>query len=388
MNIGDIEYIIEGKKSGKDLYSLYKDKVDLFKVPFNITEEVNVKLTKILKGKNADEIVTALFLLSKFKKEDNFDFHTLSKFLNKRDYQISLGAISAFNHSNSLNAEKLLIEYIVKPKNDSFGEDAIDILAKILSSKASIIELVRNSPLMKGQTKSSVKYLIYRLSFNPKYKDIEEVKSFLQSNKMIHSEKYSFKGWTKSTSGKIVETIAKRVNKIHEKPSNKSNTSQTFYTIESEYYYSMYRIVLDHNPNTFIKVSFGLHPLASHSWGLKNVQFGLRLTDEIEFKSLDEFNNTITTSINNWKASISDEIEILENSTLDQIHKKSNILNKSSKLNQHSYSGYINWLAFNNRKEDIQNIGKRALNDKDLNLNETWIEYFNNLDKITVTNML
>ena len=386
MNIGDIEYIIEGKISGKDLYSLYKDKVDLFKVPFVLIEEINAHLTQILKGKNADEIVTALFILSKFRKEDNFDFQALSKLLNKRDYQISLGAISAFNHSNSLAAEKLLIEYIVKPKNDSFGEDAVDILAKILSSKASIIELIENWPLMKGQTKSSVKYLIYRLSFNPKYKDLEEVKNFLLSNKMIHSEKYNFKGWTKSTSEKIAETIIKRVNKIQEKPPNKSNTSLTFYTIESEYYYSMYRIVLDHNPNTFIKVSFGLHPLASHSWGLKNVQFGLRLTDAIEYKSLDEFNTTITKSIDNWKATISDEIEILENSTLDQIHKESKILNKSNKLNEHSYSGYINWLAFNNRKEEIQITGKRALNDKELNLNETWIEYFNNLDKITVTN--
>ena len=81
MNIGDIEYIIEGKKSGKDLYSLYKEKVDLFKVPFVLTEEVKAHLTKILKGNNADEIVTVLFLLSKFQKEDNFDFQAISKLL-------------------------------------------------------------------------------------------------------------------------------------------------------------------------------------------------------------------------------------------------------------------------------------------------------------------
>jgi len=386
MNIQVIDYIIEGRNSGKDLYYLYSTKVNKFDVPFSLTKEIENHLFRILKNGNTEEIITILYILSKFKKEDDFKFIEIAKFLKKRDYEISLQAILAFSHSKSIEAENILVDYITNPKSDSFGQDAADILAKIISSKSSLINLIKKIDLIKGQTQSSVKNLIYRFSFNPEYDDLKEVTNFLISNKMKPIEKFAFKGWRKSTSDRIHDDLSSHIYKIHTKPPNKSNTSKNFYTKESDYYYSMYRIVLDHNPSTFIKVQYGLHPLTSHSWGLKHIEFGLRYTDDIEFKSLLEFKSNIKESIDNWKALIKNEIEILENSPLDEIHTKSIIFQKEDKLNVHSYSGYINWLAFNNRKEEILRIGKRAIQDRYLDLNESWIEYFNNLDRITVTN--
>ena len=54
MNIAEIEYIIEGKKSGKDLYSLYKEKADIFNVPFTLSAETENHLVKFLKSKNTE----------------------------------------------------------------------------------------------------------------------------------------------------------------------------------------------------------------------------------------------------------------------------------------------------------------------------------------------
>ncbi len=384
MNIRVIEHIIKGIKSGKDLNSLYTEKVNLFEVPFILTKEIESYLKKILLNGKTDEVVASLFILSKFKKDEAFDFEIISRYLKKRDYQIGLQSILAFNNSNSIEAESILVNYILNPMNDSFGQDAVDILAKIMRSKNTLKDLIEKSSLIKGETKSSVGNLIFRFSFNPKFRKLKEIEEFLISKKMLPIEKYSFKGWRKSTSNNINTDLAKLVNKLYSNPHNKSFTSQKFYTIESNYYYSMYRIVIDHNPNTFIKIQFGLHPLVSHSWGLNHIEFGLRYTEEVVFRNIEKFNSTLNYEIEKWKSIIKEEIEILQNTTLDEIYKKSRTLQNTTSLNVHSYSGYINWLAFNKRNKEILDLGKKALEDKSLNLNETWIEYFKNLDKITV----